>query len=162
MKIPITNPVTYNVANVEITSIGVNVRNDDITLSLSYCWLDAAGVAIKTDSKRYTGAELETMFQAMGGSFAPLSAFFKSLFPVGKAPGMTMNMSDAGVLTVTTGIGVDCPDGVCRYTQTIVLEETLNAKLAENGLSQAPVTGVLAASTSVTGDDLRVCFERSG
>ena len=145
MKIPITNPVTHAVANVEIQVISVNVRNDTLTLSLSYRWLDAAGEVLKSDSKSYYDSELEAMFQAMGGTFAPFSAFFRSLFPVGKSPGMHMEVSDEGTLTLTTGTGLDCPDGVCRYTETVIPTETLDTRMSDNGLNRAAVTGALAA-----------------
>jgi hypothetical protein len=150
MNIPITAPVTYAVDNVEISQIGVRVNNE-LSLYISFSWKDADGKVIKTGSNSYTEGELETMFQSKGGSFVPFAEAFKSLYPVGKSPAMWIEISNEGVVTANTGIGVDCPDGICRFTKTVVPEATFNACLAANGLNQkAVVDAVIALVQSLT------------
>lgn len=96
MNIIVNKTINYDVKQITIDKILMNVRNNKLNIVVPYKWIDADQKVIRFDINKYTEEQLIQGFSLLSQDFSPVISVLKTF--ISTSDNVTINFKD--VITV--------------------------------------------------------------
>jgi len=141
MKVITNTTVSYAVNSVQIGMISVIPDPaSNLVFSVTFGWFDAADKPLRQSGQRYTAAQLEAASPDPAQAATYLAAL-KTLMPVGIAPAMRIQVSDASIATVQGFCSTMVGEPPVKTFKAVTYTE---AQLVAAGVSSAIIAGLVS------------------